>query len=50
MSVTVKYSYHFLGASLLVELQLHVNQNKITVGFLKITFHSLGKVTIKLTR
>ena len=34
MSITVKYSYHFLGG-LLVELQWHVNQNKSAVGFLK---------------
>ena len=37
MSVTVKYYYHFPGGGLLVELQWHVNQNKIAVGFLKIT-------------
>ena len=42
-SVTAKYSYHFTGG-LLVELQWHVNQNKIAVGFLKIAFYSLGKV------
>ena len=41
----MKYSYHFTGGRLLVELQWHVNQNKIAVGFLKITFYSLGKVT-----
>ena len=34
VSITVKYSYHFPGG-LLVELQWHVNQNKIAVGFLK---------------
>ena len=28
-----------------VELQWHVNQNKIVVGFLWITFYLLGKVT-----
>ena len=43
MSIIVKYSYHFQGA-LLVELQWYVNQNKIAVGLLKITFYSLGKV------
>ena len=42
--VIVKYSYHFLG-DLLVELQWYVNQNKIAVGFLEITFYLLGKVT-----
>ena len=33
MSVTENYSYHFLGrgGGLLVELQCHVNQNKIAV-------------------
>ena len=35
MSVTVKYSYHFPGG-LLIELQWHVNQNKMAVGFLKV--------------
>ena len=39
VSVTVKYSQHF------VELQWHVDQNKIAVSFLKITFNSLEKVT-----
>ena len=28
-----------------MELQSHVNQNKMAVGFLKITCYSLGKVT-----
>ena len=45
MSVTVKYSYHFPGGGLLADLQWHVNQNKMTVGFLKTTCYSLGKVT-----
>ena len=43
MSVTVKHSYHFTGG-LLVELQWYVYQNKVPVGFLEITFYSLGKV------
>ena len=34
MSVTEKYSYHFCG-DLLVEVQWHVNQNKMAAGFLK---------------
>ena len=38
VSVTVKYSYHF-PREFLVELQRHVNQNKITVGFLEMTFY-----------
>ena len=42
MSVTVKYSYHFPGG-LLVELQWHINQNKMAVGFLKTTCYALGK-------
>ena len=29
-----------------VELQWQVNQNKIAVGLLKITFYSLGKVQV----
>ena len=33
------------SASLLVELQWYANQNKIGVGFLKITFYSFEKVT-----
>ena len=41
---TVKHSYHFQGG-LLVELQFHVNQNKTPVGFLKLTFYSMRKVT-----
>ena len=45
MSVTVKYSYHFTEGGVLVELQWHMNQNKIVVGFLLITLKSLGKVT-----
>ena len=44
VSVTVKYSCHF-PRGLLIELQWHFYQNKIAVGFLKITFYSLGKVT-----
>ena len=43
--VIVKYSYHFPEGGLLIELQWHVNQNKIVAGFLQITFYSLGKVT-----
>ena len=44
MSVTAKYSYYF-PEGLLVELQWHVNQNKMVVGFLKTSCDSLGKVT-----
>ena len=44
VSVIVKHSYHFLEG-LPIEQQRHVNQNKITIGFLKITFYSLEKVT-----
>ena len=32
-------------SSFLVELQWYANQNKIAVGFLKITFYSFEKVT-----
>ena len=39
MSLIVKYSYHFAGG-FPVELQWHVNKNKIAVGFLKTTSHS----------
>ena len=48
VSVMVKYSYHFTGG-LIVELQWHVYQNKIAVGFLVITIYSLGKVTSLLS-
>ena len=47
VSVTVTYSFH-LPRGLLVELQWHVNENKIVVGFLKITFYALRKVTSSL--
>ena len=40
----MKYSYHFPGV-LLEELQWHLNQNNMAVGFLEITFYSHGKVT-----
>ena len=43
MSVTVKYSDYFQGP--FVELQWHINQNKIAAGFLKVTSYSHGKVT-----
>ena len=45
MSVMAKYFYHFTKGGVLVELQWHMNQNKIVVGFLLITLKSLGKVT-----
>ena len=45
VSVIVKHSYHFPEGGPLVEQQWHVNQNKIAVGFLWITFYSLKKVT-----
>ena len=46
------YSEVFLpfSGSLLVELQWHVNQNKIAVGFPKITFYLLRKVTSLLVK
>ena len=41
------YSEAFLSfyEGLLVELQCHVNQNKISAAFSKVNFYSLGKVT-----
>ena len=47
MNVIVKYSYHFTGG-LILDLQWHVYQNKIVVGFLKIISYSLVKVTCLL--
>ena len=44
MSGTVKFSHHFQGG-LFVELQWYVNQNKMAVGFLKVTCYSLWKET-----
>ena len=43
--LTVKYTYNFPGKGFLVELQWHVDQNKMAVGFLKTTCYSLGKMT-----
>ena len=42
VSVIVKYSYYFTGG-FLVDLQWRFNQNKIAVGFPKITFYSFEK-------
>ena len=45
VNVKVKYSHHFMGV-LPVEFQWYVYQNKVAVGFLEITFYSLGKVKV----
>ena len=42
VSVMVKHCYH-LEENVLVELQWHVNKNKIAVDFLLIGFHQIVK-------
>ena len=46
VNVNSEVYLQFSGGGFLVELQWHVDQNKMAVGFLKTTCYSLGKIQV----